>query len=615
METSALSPPGAGDGALAERARGRPPAWQSTALAAAAVAAGTAWAVVAELQQVGHADRPLSWLAGDFIAGWTFILTGAIAWARRRDSRIGPLLLLIGITWFVGTFNRAGLDWVAHLARSFQGFYEPLLGVLLLTYPTGRITGRIERIVVGAWLLEQACWTLARLILDRPLSWYSCATCPETIDAFIADRQLLDVLGPASLALATVLAIGVVVLGAARLLRAGPAGRRRLAPTLLVGASVLFGTVGSAGFRLLVDAQLFDEPATVAIYHVVLMFAAVAVLAGMLQERLARTGVADLVIDLRRDADADDPDPRHLRDALARALGDPGIELFLRDRATGTFRDLGGLPVDLPHPTARRAVTRVGGSGDDLVAVIAHDPSLLDDPGLVTAVTTALRLEADNRQLGAEVERQLSELRESRARIVAATDAERRRVERDLHDGAQQRLVALSMELGRVRAVAAESGDGAMLASLGGLSAELESAIEELRELARGILPPVLTDAGLAAALESLAIRAPVPVELEISLSQRLPAAIESTLYFVIAEGLTNATRHAAASRATVRVELRGDRVWAQIEDNGVGGAEVGRGTGLQGLGDRVGALGGTFHVDSRRGAGTRLAVELPVAG
>jgi signal transduction histidine kinase len=593
---------------------------RTIALAAAAVVAGTAFAIGGELGQLASGDRPAAWILGDFLGGWAFLVTGAIAWVRRPGNAIGPLLIAIGFAWFVGTWGRSGIDWVFHLAQSLQGFYEPLLGVLVLAYPSGRVMGRLERVVAGAWLLEHGAWMAAQLVLHRPLSWYSCQTCPETVEALIANRDLLERIGPVSLALATGLALAVVVLAARRLVRAGPAGRRRLAPVGLATAAVLLGTVGAGAYRLLVSQGLFDDPRVAALYYVVLMLAAVAVLAGLLQDRLARTAVAELVIDLRGDPRSGTPDPRRLRDALARALGDPTLELFVaepgdssgEDGGPERYRDVDGQPAALPEPTARRAITRIGEAADR-VGAIAHDPSLLDDPGLVAAVTAAVRLESDNRQLTAEVERQLGELRASRARIVTASDAERRRVERDLHDGAQQRLVALSMELGRLRGSAAETGDPRISAALGGLSADLEAAIEELRELARGILPPILSDAGLAAAVESLALRAPLPVEATVELPQRLPREIESTLYFVIAEGLANVARHAGATRAMVRVSRTPGAVRAEIEDDGRGGATASGGSGLQGLTDRVGALGGSLRVDSRPGAGTVLTAELPV--
>jgi signal transduction histidine kinase len=581
-------------------------------VATLALAIGTAFAIGGELQQLGHGDRPAVWLLGDFLGGWTFLLTGAVAWVRRPGSRIGPLLLAIGATWFVGTWGRSDVDWASHLALSLQGFYEPLLGALVLAYPSGRIGGRAERIVALAWLAEQAAWAVAQLVLLRPLSWYGCQTCPETIDAFIADRQLLDVVGPISLALATGLAVVVVALAAARLLRAGPAGRRRLAPVALAALAVLIGTAGSGAYRLLVDERPFDDPRAAVLYYVVLMLAAVAVLGGLLQERLARTAVAGLVIDLRGESRSGTPDARRLRDALARALGDPSLELFLAGAAGSGYVNIDGVPATLPESSPRRAVTEIGDDRDRFGAII-HDPSLLDDPGLVAAVTAAVRLEADNRQLTAEVDRQLAELRASRARIVTATDAERRRVERDLHDGAQQRLVALSMELGRLRAASAAAQDPALVAALGGVATELEAAIEELRELARGILPPILTDAGLGAAVESLALRAPLPVHAQVDLPERLPRPIESTLYFVIAEGLANVARHAGATRATVRISLTPGNVRAEVADDGRGGAAAERGSGIQGLADRVGALGGTLRVDSLPGSGTTLSADLPL--
>jgi signal transduction histidine kinase len=538
--------------------------------------------------------------------------SGAIALMRRPGNRIGPLLLAIGATWFVGTYGRVSEESLSHLARSLQGFYEPLLGALVLAYPSGRILGRLDRLVVTAWFLEQTAWSVSRLALSRPLSWYGCDTCPETIDAYIANARLLNAIAPVSLAISIALAATVVILAARRLVAAGPAGRRRLAPVALASIALGAGVVLTGGIRIVVEPQLFLDPAVVALMYVVETLAAVAVLGGLLQDRLARTAVADLVIDLRADAGVGALDPRRLRNALARALGDASLQLFPFDPDAGGYRTVAGELVELPKPGPRRAITRIGGD-EARIAAIAHDPSLLDDPGLIAAVTTAMRLESDNRALSGEVERQVEELRASRARIVTATDAERRRVERDLHDGAQQRLVSLSLELGRLRSAAAHSEDPALIAGLGTLSRDLESAIEELRELARGILPPILTDAGLGPAVESLVLRAAVPVDAKVELPGRLPPAIESTAYFVIAEALANVARHAHARRASVRVGQRDDQVAVEIVDDGVGGASAGRGTGLQGLSDRVGALGGTLTVNSPPGSGTTLTVLLPV--
>ena len=581
-------------------------------LAVALLAAGTVLGGVGELQQARYSDRPITWVVADFVAGWTFLLTGALAWVRRPDSRVGPILLAIGVDWFVGTNIRSSVDWISHVARTFQGYYEPLIGVLVLAYPTGRVAGRLERSVLIAWFVDQAAWSVAQLVLLRPLSWYGCPTCPDTIDAFIANRQLLETLAPMLLAGSVLCAVGVLLLAARRLITAGPAGRRRLVPVAVAALALAVGIVATNGLRLTFVPALFNDPMTAALSYAIDMLAAVAVLFGLLQDRLARTGVADLVIDLRRDAESVVTDPRRLRDALARALGDPTLELFVADPGGSNYRDVAGTPIQLPGSTPRRAVTLIGGEGRP-AAAIAHDPALLDDPGLISAVTTAVRLEADNRQLAGRVERQLAELRASRARIVTASDDERRRVERNLHDGAQQRLISLSMELGRLRAAAGRSNDPALAHGLDQLSAQLEAAIEELRELARGILPPILTDAGLGPAVESLALRASVPVEAEVRVPGRLPPAVESTVYFVIAEALANVGRHAHASHVTIRISADQGRVSVAVEDDGIGGAVPARGTGIQGLMDRVGALGGTLRVDSRPGRGTAVRAEVPI--
>jgi signal transduction histidine kinase len=220
----------------------------------------------------------------------------------------------------------------------------------------------------------------------------------------------------------------------------------------------------------------------------------------------------------------------------------------------------------------------------------------------------------ENVRLDAELQARLEELRESRARIVEAGYAERRRVERDLHDGAQQRLVALALELQMVR-TKLESDPAAAAERLDAATRELSGATEELRELARGIHPPVLTDRGLVAALEALANRAPLPVTVEADAVERAPDAVEAAAYYVVSEALTNVARHAEANQAVVRVARRDGTLQVEIEDDGAGGADVAGGSGLRGLADRVGALDGALEVDSAAGRGTTVRASLPVRG
>jgi signal transduction histidine kinase len=221
-----------------------------------------------------------------------------------------------------------------------------------------------------------------------------------------------------------------------------------------------------------------------------------------------------------------------------------------------------------------------------------------------------LALELENERLRAELRAQTRELRSSRARLVAAADAERERLERNLHDGAQSRFVATAL---RLRVAQAKAPPGSVVAQmLDDAITELGCGIDELRELARGIHPAVLTERGLGAALESLAMRAPLPVSVTSALSARLPGSIEIAAYFAVSEAIANVAKHAQATHVTVDVRQAGGRLVVEIADDGRGGAAAGAGSGLRGLADRVGALDGRLEIDSPRGAGTRIRIEIP---
>ena len=246
--------------------------------------------------------------------------------------------------------------------------------------------------------------------------------------------------------------------------------------------------------------------------------------------------------------------------------------------------------------------------GSELLGVLVHDPLIeVEDPGLVEAVGNAARLALENERLAAEVRAQLEEVRASRVRIVEAADAERRRVERDLHDGAQQRLVALAMRL----QVAKQSTPEAS-ALLDAATTELETAIGEVRGLARGVHPTILTESGLAAAIDALAERTTIPVVADV-VDRRFDATVEATAYFVVAEALTNVVRYSGAGGARVTVREAGDTLLVEVSDDGLGGADPAAGSGLRGLDDRVAAIGGRLTVTSPAGGGTTIRAELPV--
>jgi signal transduction histidine kinase len=304
------------------------------------------------------------------------------------------------------------------------------------------------------------------------------------------------------------------------------------------------------------------------------------------------------------------PQRGELRDAIARALGDPSLEVAYWLPEDERFVDVGGHRVELPSPGSGRAVTTVERDGES-VAALVHDPMLEEQHEHVQAVCSAAALALDNERLDAELRAKVEELRASRERMLSVGLEERRRLERDLHDGAQQRLVstALSVRLARERLREEPESAELLLSSAGD---ELEAALEELRELARGIHPAVLTDRGLATALETLAHRAPLPVELESLPRERLPEAVELASYFVVSEALTNVAKYAYASHAKVSIEHDNGRVVVAVEDDGVGGADPARGTGLRGLADRLGILEGRLEVDSEVGRGTTVTARIP---
>jgi signal transduction histidine kinase len=302
------------------------------------------------------------------------------------------------------------------------------------------------------------------------------------------------------------------------------------------------------------------------------------------------------------------PERADLREGLARALGDPALELAFWMPELARYVDAEGQPVALPaEDDARRTVTEITRQ-DRRVAAIVHDRA--QDRATVRAAGAAAALLLDNQRLDAELRARLVELGASRARIVEAADAERRRLERDLHDGAQSRRVALALTLRLARMRMREDDETAAL--LDTSLDELKQSLGELRDLARGIHPAVLSERGLDPAVRALAARAPVPVDIVGGPTGRLPPAVETAAYFVVAEALTNVSKYARAGHATVRVERADGHLVVDVSDDGIGGAAPNGGSGLRGLSDRVAALSGTLEVTSPPGGGTRLRADLP---
>lgn len=306
-------------------------------------------------------------------------------------------------------------------------------------------------------------------------------------------------------------------------------------------------------------------------------------------------------------------EPGALGSALAASLDDPSAQVGLWLGSYERYVDESGADVTLPGPRSGQACTRID-RGREHLGVVVHRQALLEDePELLNAVARAAGLALDHARLRAQVLVQLREVRASRARILAASDAERRRVERDLHDGAQQRLVVLGLTLRRLRSQADLEGADRLAEQLEQTAADVGAALTELRELARGLLPPILTEQGLLAAITSLAERTSVSSAVECDTDRRYPTPVETAAYYVVAEALANVVKHAHARRVMVTVTHRPDELHVTVSDDGVGGAKVAPGSGLSGLRDRVDAVEGRLSIDSVPGRGTRIAAELPI--
>lgn len=572
-------------------------------------------------------------IAREMLPALAFGIAGLVAWHRRPRNRIGPLMVLVGVAILLKGFQGIPIPAVVSLGiwSSIGPGVLPaiLLGVLVLVYPSGRFTSRIDRWWAAAaalfFVTVQWGWTLF-----TPTTRDS-TTCADCWPAFILgydDYIRLNLRNLSTLIFAA-LAIILVVLAARRWMRASPPARRVMAPIWLAGPVVavvsLTSSIMAASIRFeysfvayafvpsLGDFLIGRVPLMVAdmlpwIVSASMLLVPAALLWGLLRAQLSQSVVSALAIELGRPAHARPP----LVDSLRRALGDRSLDLALWSRPIQAYVTPNGVPVALPGEDPDRAVTPIEADDGPLAAII-HDPMLPEQRRLIDGVAAVAQLAIENERLHAEVKSQLEEVRASRHRIVSAADEERRRVERNIHDGAQQRLVSLSMALRMAQAKATDASSE-VVATLADAEAELKHAIGELRALARGIHPAILTEAGLGAALDSLAEHTPVPVAVDAHVDGTLSPVLETTAYYVVAEALTNVAKHAGATAATVEVLTAGDELRIRVADNGAGGADPEHGSGIRGLMDRVAALGGSLRVTDAPDGGTRLEAEIPCA-
>ena len=540
------------------------------------VAAGVVTAVA--MSAVASRNLPVPPPAYDVVpvlfAGCVAVLAGVLVGRWRPGHRAAWLLVTIGMLTLLTLLmfsNRAlpftigGLLAGAQLAVALH---------LMLSLPDGRLDMRVDQMLVGlVYAVTVASKVLPNLFLDctNPFGF----GCPGNL-LLVRDEPEFVVWLDRFWGVVGCVVVGLVAARmAVRWWRAGPTLRRVLAAPYVASVPVL----ALAAAELAQVVQRFG-PVAVLLAPLVLSLLPVGVLLGILRSQ-ARSGVVGSLVTAMEPSTGSVRD--RLKPLLAQALGDPSARLLT--------------PHDASAEGARgRVRTAVTSSGRTL-AVLEHDSELLSEPEVLSAVLATASLALENERLGALARAQLVEVAESRKRLVTAQVEERRRLERDLHDGAQQRLVTVRLML----AMAIEQGAGSDLVAEA--TALLEETTAELRDLARGVHPSVVTEHGLGGAVDALAERAAVPVELRGEVP-RLTELVEVTAYFVVAEALTNVARHANATHAMVELAIDVDRLVVTVSDDGDGGADLGRGTGLAGLRDRVEAAGADLSCPRRPGAG-----------
>jgi signal transduction histidine kinase len=525
------------------------------------------------------------------LSGVSFAACGLVAWRRRPDSAVGRMLTLTGCWLLLAPILLQIDSPLAFTVATLAGeMWIIVYAALILSFVTGgRLVSTVDQMLVGMFFVGLFVLQFAvmlflevedNLLLVRP------------------DAEIASTLTDVQTVVLLLASLGVAFVIGARWRSASQPRRRALLPSL---AGSLSGLLYAASLTTL----LLDSPVIplVWVLNAALLTVPAALLWGLLRSRLARGGLADLFRDLGTQRGV------RLEAGLAKTLGDPSLVVAYRVPGERSYIDGSGQPVTPPAPGGDHSVAPIERDGREL-GMLVYDASLDDDPELVDAVAATAAIALDDARLQAESHDRLAELRASRERIVAASDAERRRLERNLHDGAQQRLVSVALQLRLIQSRI--STDPALAEQLAAsASDELSQSLEELRELARGIHPAVLNH-GLQAALNSLAARASVPTSVSFESPERLPEPVELAAYFVACEALTNIAKYAHATQTTIRVSRHDGPVVVEIADDGVGGADESAGTGLQGLADRVAALDGTLRILSPLDGGTVVTAELP---
>ena len=540
--------------------------------------------------------------AGLFLAtGWGFVGVGLWVWKQRPAGNIGPLMVAVGLSGLLKGLVFSNDSVVFAIASVGEVLIYAVLIQLLLSFPSGRLETRLDRLLVTIAYVNTTVVQLGVFLFTDP------AKADPSNPLLIENSEAAGVLSAAQLDISIAL-LGAVVAVLYRRWRSGTPGRARVFAPIVA--------VGGLTFLLLMAALVVEQAglsSDISDAQTLALFASIACLpfaflVGLLRSRFSEAdAISELLAQLGEGGGRG-----ALRNALADALGDPTLELAYWVPDQNAYVDAAGQPVRVDPAPAGKVSTIIEHEGERIAAIV-HSPGLAEERELVQTAGAAAGLTLRNERLDAELRAKVAELQASRSRIVQAGYEQRRRLERDLHDGAQQRLMALGIDLRMVRERIEHDPQGAAELLDESLH-ELNEATAELRELARGIHPAVLTNRGLHAALKGLASRSPVPVELLQTPADRLPPSVESAVYFVVAEALTNAARYSRAQTVTVGVVRDNGHVDVEVRDDGVGGADADQGSGLRGLQDRVAALDGRLELTSPQGLGTILRATIPCA-
>jgi signal transduction histidine kinase len=580
--------------------RSRAPDTVLIGAAGAALAAVTAFAPFAYAYPLRVPLNPVFAVA-TFVGELLWVAATLASYLRDPAGRMWKLLIAsrvvaaVGVIWVLNT----SLTWT--LWQLSIGLASVVFAHLVLAFPSGRLERAFDRRLIVAGYAVLLVSRIGLALVWEPRTAACFPLCQVNPFVVVPSPELAALFGSVAV-LTPLLAIGVAAGMWRRWRDASPALRRTLLPVAVV-APIELGLVSARAIAAMSQDTWESVGVVLSTSPLAFVHAAIpaAFLAGILATRLSRGTIADLAVELGRGVPLGG-----LRAALARALRDPTLVLAFPAPGGAGYVDADGLPIELPAEGGRRGLARLERDGD-LLAILDYDPAIeLEDPGRVSAVASVAGMALENERLAAQVRAQLTEVRASRARIVDAADAERRRIERDLHDGAQQRLVALAMRLEQQRSQVAGAGE-----LIDSTTDELLLAIGEVRDLAHGLHPTILTERGLAAAIDSLAERAPIPVRAHI-LPDRVEPEAEVAAYFLVAETVTNAVKHADASEVLVEASLDADHLSVTVADDGRGGADPSTGSGLQGLIDRVVAVGGSLTIDSPPGGGTTLRATIP---